>query len=192
LKRLFKEFPHTFGFSVSHTTRKPRDGEVNGVHYHFVTQDIIHEAIKNGEFIETAVFSGNTYGTSKKSVEDVQHHGKVCVLDIEIEGVKQVKKSHLDAVYVFINPPSIEELEMRLRKRNTETEESLQKRLKTAKSELEYGLREGNFDIVIHNHNLSKAYQEFRDFILKQLEAQLAGGINVNIDRVRLDENESF
>lgn len=63
LKRLFKEFPHTFGFSVSHTTRKPRDGEENGVHYHFVTVEDMQAGIENGEFIETAVFSGNMYGT---------------------------------------------------------------------------------------------------------------------------------
>lgn len=63
LKRLFKEFPHTFGFSVSHTTRKPRPGEENGVHYHFVTIDDMQAGIKNGDFIETAVFSGNMYGT---------------------------------------------------------------------------------------------------------------------------------
>lgn len=63
LKRLFKEFPSTFGFSVSHTTRKPRDGEENGIHYHFVTVEDMQVAIENGEFIETAVFSGNMYGT---------------------------------------------------------------------------------------------------------------------------------
>jgi guanylate kinase len=120
----------------------------------------------------------------------VQLHGKVCVLDIEIEGVKQVKNSHLNAVFVFINPPSIEELEMRLRKRNTETEESLQKRLNTAKKELEYGLQPGNFDVIIHNHNFKKAYQELRDFVLSQLEMQLQEGLNVCIYRMPLADND--
>lgn len=180
LKRLFKEFPNTFGFSVSHTTRKPRPGEEHGVHYHYVSVDEMQRMIEGNEFIETAVFSGNMYGTSKKAVEAVQKQGKVCVLDIEIEGVKQVRESHLNPILVFIEPPSLDELEKRLRGRNTETEESLQKRLNTAKIELEYGLKPGNFDIVVHNLHLTKAYKELRDFILKELEAQFKEDLQFN------------
>ncbi|XP_058459114.1 uncharacterized protein LOC131435346 isoform X1 [Malaya genurostris] len=173
LKKLFKEFPDTFGFSVSHTTRKPRPGEENGVHYHFVSVEEMQAAIENGEFIETAVFSGNMYGTSKKAVETVQHHGKVCVLDIEIEGVKQVRNSErLNPLLVFINPPSVAELERRLRGRKTETEESLQKRLNTARVEIEYGNTAGNFHIVVHNSNLKQAYADLRDFVVRELETQ--------------------
>lgn len=139
LKKLFKEFPETFGFSVSHTTRKPRPGEENGIHYHFVSVEEMQSAIERNEFLETATFSGNMYGTSKRAVQSVQSMGKVCVLDIEIEGVKQIRNSDLNPLLVFIKPPSIEELERRLRGRNTETEESLQKRLNTAKCEIEYG-----------------------------------------------------
>lgn len=120
---------------------------------------------------------------SKMAVEAVQRDGKVCVLDIEIEGVKQVKNSHLNALFVFIQPPSIEELERRLRERETETEESLQKRLNTAKVELEYGLLPGNFDIIVQNHDLKQAYTELRDFILLQLNNQLAKGVNVCVER---------
>lgn len=120
----------------------------------------------------------------------MQQHGKVCVLDIEIEGVKQVKNSHLNAIFVFINPPSIEELEKRLRSRNTESEASLQKRLNTAKQELEYGLAPGNFDVIIHNHNLKQAYNEFRDFVLNQLEMQLQEGRNVSTHRVAINETD--
>lgn len=127
---------------------------------------------------------------SKASVETVQRAGKVCVLDIEIEGVKQVRESHLNPILVFIEPPSIAELESRLRKRNTETEESLAKRLNTAKIELEYGLTPGNFDVVVHNLVFKKAYKELRDFILKELEAQFKEGINVCVDRVELHESE--
>lgn len=190
LKRLFKEFPRTFGFSVSHTTRKPRPGEEDGVHYNFVSHEEMKAAIERGEFIETAVFSGNTYGTSKKAIEKVQQDGKVCVLDIEIEGVKQVKNSHFNAIYIFIQPPSIEELEKRLRLRNTETEESLRKRLNTARQELVYGLQPGNFDVIIQNHNLKQAYHELRDFILAQLLNQKEHGLNVCIERVPLDESD--
>ncbi|XP_035787176.1 guanylate kinase-like isoform X1 [Anopheles albimanus] len=173
LKKLFKEFPDTFGFSVSHTTRKPRPGEENGIHYHFVSVEEMQAAIEKGEFIETAVFSGNMYGTSKKAVENVQHNGKVCVLDIEIEGVKQIRNSErLNPLLVFVNPPSIEELERRLRGRQTETEESLQKRLNTARIEIEYGTTPGNFDVVVQNNTLTQAYDDLRDFIVRELETQ--------------------
>lgn len=139
LKRLMDEFPDTFGFSVSHTTRKPRPGEEHGVHYFYVSREELQRGIKAGEFLETAEFSGNLYGTSIAAVEQVQAKGKVCVLDIEIEGVKQIKNSHLDGLYVFIEPPSIDELERRLRGRQTETPESLQMRLDTARREIVYG-----------------------------------------------------
>lgn len=139
LKRLMEEYPDTFGFSVSHTTRKPRPGEEHGVHYFYVSREDLEKRMQAGEFIETAVFSGNLYGTSFEAVKQVQSAGKVCVLDIEVEGVKQIKKSHLNALFVFIEPPSIEELERRLRGRQTETEESLRLRLETARQEIVYG-----------------------------------------------------
>ncbi|XP_041975105.1 guanylate kinase isoform X2 [Aricia agestis] len=165
LKRLLNEFPDKFGFSVSHTTRNPRPGEKDGVHYHFTNSNDMQAAIENGEFIETATFSGNMYGTSKKAVEEVCRIGKTCILDIEIEGVKQIKRTDLNPLLVFVMPPSIEELERRLRMRNTETEESLKKRLDTARKEIEYGMVPGNFHITIVNDNLDKAYSELRDFI---------------------------
>ncbi|XP_031635156.1 guanylate kinase isoform X2 [Contarinia nasturtii] len=179
LKRLFAEFPETFGFSVSHTTRKPRPGEENGVHYHFVERDDMKAAIAKGEFLETAEFSGNMYGTSKQAVRNVQDAGKVCVLDIEIEGVKQIRNSDLDPLLAFVMPPSIDELKRRLVGRNTETQESLQKRLDTASREIEYGKTEGNFHTIILNHDVDKAYKELRDFILKELKQQQAHGVYV-------------
>lgn len=130
------------------------------------------------------------FSFSKKAVENVQKLGKVCVLDIEIEGVKQVKSSHLNPILVFVEPPSVEELEQRLRRRNTETEESLQKRLNTAKIELEYGTTPGNFDTVIHNRHFKQAYNELRDFVLKELETQFKEGINVCLYRVELHERD--
>lgn len=136
------------------------------------------------------VFIKFDFPFSKKAVENVQKHGKVCVLDIEIEGVKQVRNSHLNPILVFIEPPSIKELEQRLRKRKTETEESLQKRLDTAKAELDYGTAPGNFDVIVHNLILKKAYIELRDFILKELETQLQEGINVTVSRVELQDSD--
>ena len=80
--KITKEFPDAFGFSVSHTTRKPREGEVDGVNYHYVEVEAMEKAIENDEFIEHAVFSGNMYGTSKEAVKTVMDQGKICILDI--------------------------------------------------------------------------------------------------------------
>ncbi|XP_061402673.1 guanylate kinase [Musca vetustissima] len=179
LNRLFKEFPNTFGFSVSHTTRKPRPGEEDGVHYNFVERDVMEKAIANGEFIESATFSGNMYGTSKEAVRKVQSAGKVCILDIEPQGVEQVKKTDLNPILIFNNPPSIEALEERLRKRNTETEETLKKRLDAAASEIAYGLTPGNFHKIINNVDIDEAYEQFREYIVAELKAQEAAGIQI-------------
>ncbi|KAB7495188.1 Guanylate kinase [Armadillidium nasatum] len=169
LKRLMSEYENCFGFSVSHTTRKPREGEQDGVHYHFVTRDEMTEAIERGEFIEHAVFAGNMYGTSRRAVECVLNSNRICILDIEIEGVKQVKNSDLNPHYIFIRPPSIEDLEARLRARGTETEESLQKRLSVARRELEYGEKKGNFDLVVVNDNLEIAYGQLKSYLSDEI-----------------------
>jgi guanylate kinase len=161
LKAAFKEFPEAFGFSVSHTTRQPRKGEVNGREYHFTSRDIMLKGIEGGEFIEHAEFSGNMYGTSKKAVRDVRNQGKICVLDIEMQGVRSIKKTDLGPVYVLIKPPSMEVLEERLKGRGTETEESMKKRLETAKVELEYAMTPGEFDHVITNVDKEQAIKEF-------------------------------
>lgn len=170
IKRLFEDYPDTFGFSVSHTTRSPRPGEEDGKHYHFTTKDKMKKQIEQGEFLEYAVFSGNMYGTSKRAVEEVKQAGKVCVLDIDVEGVKQIKQTSLNPMYVFVKPPSIEELEKRLRSRQTETEESLERRLSVARTELEYGEKPGNFDITIVNDDISKAYEKLKTFVMSNLE----------------------
>ncbi|XP_026759213.1 guanylate kinase isoform X2 [Galleria mellonella] len=170
LKRLLKEFPDKFGFSVSHTTRGPRSGEKDGVHYHFTTKEEMMASIARGEFLESATFSGNMYGTSKRAVEEVRRTGKVCVLDIDIEGVKQVKNTDLNPLLVFVMPPSIDELERRLRARNTEHEEALRKRLDTAIREIEFGQQPGNFHIIILNDTVDKAYAELREFITQNVE----------------------
>ncbi|KAG0172786.1 hypothetical protein DFQ28_002946 [Apophysomyces sp. BC1034] len=165
LKQLFAEFPDTFGFSVSHTTRGPRPGEIDGKDYHFVTKDKMIDEVAAGKFIESATFSGNMYGTSIKSVEDVVASGKVCMLDIDMQGVQSVKKTSLQPRYVFIQPPSFEVLEERLRGRGTETEEAVRARLDSSKKEMEYAKQPGSYDRVIINDNLETAYNELRDAI---------------------------
>lgn len=170
IKRLFAQYPDTFGFSVSHTTRTPREAEVDGVHYHFVPKETFIDLISQNAFIEHAQFSSNYYGTSKKAVEDVASKGRVCILDIEMEGTKQVKLSTLPAKFIFIQPPSIEALRARLEGRGTESASSLQKRLDQAAKELEYAALPGSHDKIIVNDDLERCYDEFHSYIMGIVE----------------------
>lgn len=168
LKRLMSEYPDTFGFSVSNTTRSPRPGEKDGIDYYFTTVDMFKKMINNNEFIEWAQFSGNYYGTSIQAVKNVSDILKrTCILDIDMQGVKSVKKTNLNARYLFLSPPSIEELKKRLEGRGTETPESLSKRIAAATAEMEYA-KTGAHDKIIVNDNLEKAYKEFKDFIFSE------------------------
>mmetsp|Transcript_16612 Transcript_16612/g.30855 ORF Transcript_16612/g.30855 Transcript_16612/m.30855 type:complete len:247 (+) Transcript_16612:29-769(+) len=161
IEMLMKRFPNDqFGFSVSHTTRKPREGEVDGKHYNFTTVDAIKKEIDEGKFVEYAEVHGNYYGTSIAAVEAVQKENKICILDIDIQGVMKVKESSLKPRYLFISPPSMAELEKRLRGRGTETEEAIQKRLGNAAKELDYGQKAGNFDRIFVNANLNETFEE--------------------------------
>lgn len=166
LKRLLAEYPDKFGFSVSNTTRQPRAGEVDGVDYHFTTVDDFKKMIEDKKFVEWAQFSGNYYGTSIKAVEDVSKSNKICILDIDMQGVKSVKNTNLNARYLFLSPPSIDTLRVRLEGRGTETPESLEKRISAAAAELEYA-KTGAHDKIVVNDDLEKAYQEFKAFILE-------------------------
>jgi guanylate kinase len=153
-----------FEFTVSHTTRSPRPGEEDGVHYHFVELDQMKQAIADGEFLEHAEVHGNFYGTSYSSLRHVQQLGKRCVLDIDVQGVKNIKTMESDLLkpkYIFISPPSLETLEQRLVGRGTETAESIARRTANARRELEYGSQEDNFDAVVINNDLDEACEEF-------------------------------
>ena len=140
------------------------------MHYNFSDRLVMDQMERDGEFIETAEFSGNMYGTTRAAVEAVTEGGKICILDIDVQGVKAVKETDLSPLYVFIKPPSLEVLEQRLRDRGTETEESLSKRLGAAAAEMEYGETEGNFDIIIVNDDMEAAYVQLRDFVIPELE----------------------
>ncbi|ODV87808.1 hypothetical protein CANARDRAFT_173707 [[Candida] arabinofermentans NRRL YB-2248] len=168
LKKLFAEYPSTFGFSISNTTRAPRAGEKDGVDYNFSTVEEFKKMIDENKFIEWAQFSGNYYGTSFKGVSDVSEKLKrTCILDIDMQGVKLIKKSDMNPRYLFIAPPSIEELRTRLEGRGTETSESLEKRISAASAELEYA-KNGGHDKIIVNDDLEKAYKELKEFIFAE------------------------
>ncbi|KAG0254233.1 guanylate kinase [Mortierella polycephala] len=165
LKRLFAEYPDKFGFSVSHTTRSPRAGETNGVEYNFVTREEFMTGVERGEFIEHAEFSGNLYGTTVNAVKTVGEKGRICILDIDMQGVKLVKKTDLNPYYLSVQPPSIEQLEKRLRGRGTESEADVQGRLAAAQGELDYANEEGAYDETIVNDDLETSYAKFKAFI---------------------------
>jgi len=180
VERIKKAFPNAFALSVSHTTRNPREGEKDGVNYFFTDRETMKNSIDNDDFIETAEFSGNMYGTSKSAVESVIQHGKICILDIDMQGVKQIKKTDLNPMYVFIHPPSRDELEKRLRGRKTETEESLQKRLAAADAEMAYGTSD-NFDKVVTNDDIDRVEEDLIEFLkphIDQLELENENGSN--------------
>lgn len=183
IKRLFGNHPDLFGFSVSHTTRKPRPGEEDGVHYHFTTPDTFERMVAENAFEEHAKFGGNCYGSSRKAVQDVAEgkgksidgttaEGKrICIFDIEMEGVKQLKKSSLNPRICFIQPPSVEVLEQRLRGRGDTSEDSIQKRLAQAKNEMEYCKNEGQNDKVLINDDLDATFKELDEWVMKDISS---------------------
>uniref|UniRef100_A0A8D3CDZ7 guanylate kinase n=1 Tax=Scophthalmus maximus TaxID=52904 RepID=A0A8D3CDZ7_SCOMX len=156
MKRLMKEHEGVFGFSVSH--------------YHFTTREAMEEGINQGEFIENAEFSGNMYGTSKAAVEDVLARNLICILDVDIQGVRRIKETDLNPIYISIQPPSMDILEKRLRDRQTETEESLLKRLEAARIDMEHSKEPGVFDVVIINDDLERAYEELKDILNEEIQ----------------------
>lgn len=169
INRLIKEFPERFSFCCSHTTRKPREGEKEGDHYHFVDRDTMERDIADGKFLEYAAVNDKLYGTSFKAVRTIMGKGKACILDIDVQGAQLVSQSELafQCVYVFILPPSIDVLEARLKGRKTESEDEIMKRMATAKTELAFMEESDLFDNRIVNEDLEKAYEAFREVAMK-------------------------
>lgn len=140
IKKMQELWPDKFGFSVSHTTRGPRPGEEDKVHYHFSDLETMQNEVDEGKFIEHANVHGNMYGTSKEAVEAVRQTGKICILDLDVQGAKSIWEQNIwdGTKFIFIMPPSFEELERRLRGRGTETEEKVQMRLANAIGEIKF------------------------------------------------------
>ena len=169
MKLLIAEFPASLSFSVSHTTRQPRPGEEDGKDYHFVSRQRMEDLIATGQFIEHTEFSGNLYGTSRSSVVEVLKGGRVCLLDVSVQGVVALKATNLNPLLIFIKPPSVSHLEQRLVARGTETKGSLARRLGAAEAEIKFGEGEGNFHLVVTNDTVERAYRELRRFLLPLL-----------------------
>ncbi|XP_028774453.1 guanylate kinase 2-like isoform X2 [Neltuma alba] len=189
ISMLVKEFPSMFGFSVSHTTRPPRGMEKDGVHYHFTEKSAMEKAIKDGKFLEFASVHGNLYGTSVEAVELVADSGKRCILDIDVQGARSVRASSLEAIFIFICPPSMEDLQKRLRDRGTETEEQIVKRLRNAEAEIEQGRSTGLFDFFLYNGNLGECYGKLKKLL--GLDASLSAQSKPAPGEINLPTNHS-
>ncbi len=153
-KALFEMKNHNLTYSVSMTTRKMREGEVDGKDYYFVTKDEFLKQIDDGNFLEYAEFVGNYYGTPLDKVNQKLDEGKEVVLEIEVEGALQVKKKVPDCVMIFLVPPSKEELYNRLKNRGTEAEEIIQKRIEKANREFKVAPK---YDYIVVNDEVNNA-----------------------------------
>ena len=145
------------GYAVSATTRAPREGEVNGVHYHFLSREEFEKKIAEKEVLEYTEYCGNYYGTLRKSVNDLITSGKDAILKIEVEGAMNIRRMFPEACLVFILPPSWEVLQERLRGRGTESEETIAARSAQARTELTYA---GNYDYLIGKDKLDDAVED--------------------------------
>ena len=164
--KVIGEFPDIV-YSISATTRRPREGEVDGVHYFFKTKEEFEKLIKEDGLIEWNEVHGNYYGTPKFFVEDMLRQGKRVLFDLDVFGKVNFDKVYPDATGILILPPSEEELERRLRGRGTDSEEVIRLRLENAKKEMEFAKTKGKYEYTIINDDLERAADELRA-ILKQ------------------------
>ena len=153
-------------YSVSTTTREPREGEVDGVNYYFVSKEEFEKKIKDGEFLEYNVYNGNYYGTSKKIVLEKMEEGVNVFSEIDVNGAHNIKKIFPDALLIYIAPPSMEALRERLMSRGTESEDMIDERLKIAEKEMQ---EVDFYDYVVINDVLEVATKEVKDIITNKI-----------------------
>jgi guanylate kinase len=151
--------------SVSYTTRAPRAGERDGVDYHFVERETFEAMQRRGEFLESAEVHGNHYGTSRKVILDAVAAGEDLILEIDWQGARQVRELYPDCIGIFILPPSIEELERRMRGRGKDSDEVIRRRVQNAKEELEHA---GEFKYAIINKDFDTARRELAEILRKE------------------------
>jgi guanylate kinase len=166
LRRILSDFPEIV-FSVSATTRKRRKNEVEGVDYFFISEEEFKKKIQNNEFVEWELFYDYYYGTFRDFIENCINNGKSVILEVDVHGAVEIKRIYPDAILIYIAPPSLEELRIRLKKRQTENEEDLKKRIERAKMELSH---KDKFDYFIVNNDLNTAYSEIKSLIGKIID----------------------
>ncbi|WP_242041101.1 guanylate kinase [Leptolyngbya sp. FACHB-261] len=161
LKALRQKHPDLF-VSISATTRAPRPGEVHAQHYYFLSREQFAEWVEQGEFLEWAEYAGNCYGTPRQPVLERVERGEKVVLEIELEGARQVAKSYPQALRIFVLPPSWEELERRLRSRGQDSDIAIARRLARSREELRAA---AEFDVQLVNQELESALQQLEDIV---------------------------
>ena len=164
LRELFKDRDDLY-FSISATTRAPREGEENGVHYHFIDVERFQQMIHEDAFLEYAEYVGNFYGTPKKFVDEAMDAGKDVILDIELQGAIQVTSKRPEVIRIFIAPPSWSELEKRLTGRGTDSPEKIRERLVRAKVELQNA---NTYDYFVINDTVEQAVREINAIMLAE------------------------
>ena len=157
-------------FSISYTTRKPRGREKDGVDYHFVDVATFQDKIERGDFMEWAEVHGHFYGSSKAIVDEARARDGIAVFDIDVQGGQAIKRKYPEAILIFIVPPTLKELERRLRERKTDTEETIRRRMLVARSEIERGV--STYDYIIVNDEFEHAYQELRSVVVAERSRQ--------------------
>lgn len=181
IKSLLQSDKDEYVLSVSATSRKPREEEIEGVHYFFKSKEEFELMIKNNELIEYAEYVGNYYGTPRKYVEEMLAQGKNVILEIEVVGGKAIKKMFSDAIMIFILPPSISVLKERLINRKSESLEVINHRITQAKNEFNYI---ENYDYIIINGDLQEAIEKMRSVI--------KGGASDMAESVKLIHNRTI
>ncbi|HHY43030.1 MAG TPA: guanylate kinase [Thermoanaerobacterales bacterium] len=151
--------------SISATTRPPRAGEIDGQNYYFMSTEVFEDKIKKGEFLEWAKVYNNYYGTPKDKVFKQLREGKDVILEIDIQGAAQVKRNYPEGVFIFISPPSIDELKKRITKRGTDSADSIELRVKCAAEEIKAALE---YDYIVLNDDLNQAALRLQSIILAE------------------------
>lgn len=164
-RRLLKELPEAL-FSVSHTTRGPRGREQDGIDYRFVDVLSFKEKIERGEFVEWAEVHGHFYGSPHAVVDEALSKKGLAVFDIDVQGGQTIKRKYPETILTFILPPSMEELERRLRERKTDSEETIHRRMLAARSEIERGV--ATYDYIIVNDDFERAFLELRSIVVAE------------------------
>ena len=159
LAKALVESTPDIAFSVSHTTRAPRPGEQNGVHYYYVTREEFDRMVAAGEFVEHATVFGNSYGTSKRAIEDQIQSGKSVILDIDWQGARAIKKWRPEAVSIFILPPSRAALRERLTNRKQDSQEIIDRRMREAVAEMSHY---SEFDLLVVNDDFDAALADLK------------------------------
>jgi guanylate kinase len=164
VRMLLKDY-NSFKLSTSATTRSPREGEEHGKHYYFLTQEDFKRLIDTDKLIEWEEIFCNYYGTPKSELDNAAESGKCLIFDIDVKGAISIKSKYPEALLIFISPPSTEELVKRLKSRGTESEEEVERRLKRTEFEMSFS---EEFDYVVINDNLQKAYSDVINIITKE------------------------